>query len=269
MTIGHAARHGPDPRTPLPPDAAPHGPDPRAALSSGAAPHDAGPLGAVSHGTEASPNGARGSSEGTSRLAKGRGRPADGRRAPSGRAGVPSEGVGVPSDGAGAAGRYGEAGAGVDAGRFRAIFGALPTAVAVVTVLDRDSVPRGLTCNAVTAVSLRPPLLLVCVDRQARSLPALRRSGAFAVNFLAEGRHELAARFAGKGEDKFAGLRWTPSPANGAPLLAQDVVAHAGCRLVEVIEAGDHWILLGLVESGDVHDRPPLVYRNGEYRSLL
>lgn len=164
---------------------------------------------------------------------------------------------------------WSEASAGVDAGRFKALFGALPTAVAVVTVLERGAVPRGLTCNAVTAVSLRPPLLLVCVDRRARSLPALRRSATFAVNFLAEDGHELAARFAGKDEDKFAGLRWAPSPANGAPLLTDGVLAHAACRLTEAIEAGDHWILLGLVESGEVYDRPPLVYRNGEYRRLL
>ena len=63
---------------------------------------------------------------------------------------------------------------------------AFPTGVAVVTTLDAEGGPRGLTTNALCAVSAEPPLLLVCVDRESRTLPALLHSGRFVVNFLVD-----------------------------------------------------------------------------------
>ena len=154
----------------------------------------------------------------------------------------------------------------IDGPEFRRLFGAVPTAVGVITTLDEDAVPRGMTCNAVCAVSLAPPLLLVCVDRGARTLPALCGTGAFVVNFLAAGRDDLSDRFAGKDEDKFRQVRWVPAAAaQGAPILLDDVIAYAECRLTQLVEAGDHWVLIAQVEAAAVYDRPPLVYHLRTY----
>ncbi|MEW2618889.1 flavin reductase family protein [Streptomyces sp. NPDC048106] len=146
---------------------------------------------------------------------------------------------------------------GVD--RFREIFRAFPTGLTVVTCVDENAVPHGMTCNAVSAVSLRPALLLVCLDERARTLGAVRRSGAFAVNFLAEGAEAVAELFAGKSDTKFAGLSWETGPA-ASPILSEWTAAYAVCRVVREIQAGDHSVLLGRVVAGAASGRPPLLH---------
>nr|UUG47318.1 flavin reductase family protein [Amycolatopsis sp.] len=154
----------------------------------------------------------------------------------------------------------------VDKPLFREIFAALPTTVAVLTTLDADSIPRGLTVNAICAVSASPPLLLACVDKTSDTLPALVASRVFVVNFLAAHAAESSRRFAGKGADKFAGLDFRPAArAGGAPILLDQVVAHAECVVHDVIEAGDHWLFLGRIEGGGVHSRAPLIYYRRAY----
>ena len=156
----------------------------------------------------------------------------------------------------------------VDRDTFVEIMASYPAGVAVVTTLDTDGTPRGLTTTAVSSVSAEPPLLLVCVDLTSRTLPALRAGGRFVVNFLREGRSELARLFASKAEDKFAGVEWRPS-ATGMPVLEADALAWAECVTVHEIEPGDHVVLLGQVEVGDERRRrgrpadvlPPLVGR--------
>jgi flavin reductase (DIM6/NTAB) family NADH-FMN oxidoreductase RutF len=135
---------------------------------------------------------------------------------------------------------------------FFSIMSAFPTGVAVVTTLGEQGEPRGLTTNAVCSVSAAPPLVLVCVDRSSRTLAALRHSRRFVVNFMSDGRGELCARFASKADDKFVGVSWEPG-LGGMPCLAEDALAYAECATEEELEAGDHVILIGLVESG----RPP------------
>jgi flavin reductase ActVB len=144
---------------------------------------------------------------------------------------------------------------------FRRVMASLAAGVAVVTTVDAEGAPRGLTTTALTSVSLDPPLVLVCVGLESRTLPALRTSGRFAVNLVHASAVELAARFASKDEDKFAGSAWRPG-VHGSPLLHEDVVAWLECRVVREIEAGDHVVLLGHVEHGDAADDElrPLTY---------
>jgi flavin reductase (DIM6/NTAB) family NADH-FMN oxidoreductase RutF len=151
----------------------------------------------------------------------------------------------------------------VDRDTFVEIMASYPAGVAVVTTLDTDGTPRGLTTTAVSSVSAEPPLLLVCVDLTSRTLPALRAGGRFVVNFLREGRSELARLFASKAEDKFAGVEWRPS-ATGMPVLEADALAWAECVTVHEIEPGDHVVLLGQVEVGESaadEDAPLMYYR--------
>lgn len=146
---------------------------------------------------------------------------------------------------------------------FFAIMSAFPTGVAIVTTLDERGEPKGLTTNAVCSVSAEPPLLLVCVDVGSRTLSALRHSGRFVVNFMSDGAAELCALFASKADDKFRDVRWEAG-LGGMPLLAHDALACAECSTEEELEAGDHVVLIGLVEGGrppDPESVPILYYR--------
>ncbi len=138
---------------------------------------------------------------------------------------------------------------------------AFPTGVAVVTTLDEQGRPRGLTAQSVASVSAEPPLLLVCIDRVSRTLPALRASGRFVVNFLRADRNALCAVFASKAADKFAGVAWRRA-ANGMPVLHEDSLAHAECTTERELEAGDHIVVVGLVVGGEppTEHGVPLVY---------
>jgi len=154
----------------------------------------------------------------------------------------------------------------IDGQLFRSVLGSFPTGVTVVTTIAGDGSPRGLTSNALCAVSADPPLLLFCIHKGAMSLPAFLESKAFVVNFLAAGRGELATRFASRGADKFAGVRFEPSVhAAGAPIFVDDNVAHAECSLHQVVEAGDHFVLIGHIDAASSSGGAPLMYLRRTY----
>ncbi|MCX4906896.1 flavin reductase family protein [Streptomyces sp. NBC_00878] len=156
----------------------------------------------------------------------------------------------------------------VDPAAFRGFFGSIPTAVAVVTTADADGRPQGFTCNAFSAVSPDPPLLLVCADRGSRTLPSLLLRRAFAVHLLADDGEPTARAFAGRAQDKFEGLRWLPGAAvPGVPILDQGVLAHAECSLLRAVEVADHTLLIGRMETARVRPRRPVLYQRGSFRA--
>ena len=137
-------------------------------------------------------------------------------------------------------------GAPVDREAFVRIMSAFPTGVAIVTTVEPDGTPRGLTTNAVTSVSVEPPILLVCIDLASRTLPALRETRHFCVNFMRDDHEETCRLFASKADDKFERVAWTPG-ASGVPILAGGAVAHAECSIMRELEIGDHVVVTGLV----------------------
>src|SRR5256885_7232825 len=143
----------------------------------------------------------------------------------------------------------------------RTLFASFPTAVTIITAMDRTGRPVGFTGNAVCAVSAEPSLLLICVGNRSETLPAIMDSGAFVVNLLSEDAEEASRAFAGKSPDKFAGHRWVPSRvAGGAPILEDLALAYAECVVVKTIEAGDHWVFIAAIEGVEVFPGSPLVY---------
>jgi flavin reductase (DIM6/NTAB) family NADH-FMN oxidoreductase RutF len=150
---------------------------------------------------------------------------------------------------------------------FRDILTNFPSGVAIVTAFDRDRRPFGLTVSAFCAVSLEPPLVLVCIDKESNTLPSLRTAGAFTVNLLAAGREELALRFATKEEDKFEDIVWEePSVPEAGPVMLNDSVSYAICSTHSEFEAGDHYIIVGRVEAGHSRrDEVPLVYARKQF----
>jgi flavin reductase (DIM6/NTAB) family NADH-FMN oxidoreductase RutF len=151
--------------------------------------------------------------------------------------------------------------------RFREVMGAFPSGVVVLTAFGEDGRPRGLTVSAFCAVSLEPPLALVCIDKTSNTLPAVQHTGGFTANILATGRENLARRMATKLSDKFDGLAWRPPESRvGGPILDEDSAAYAVCALRDTIEAGDHWVLVGLVTEGAHNEGvAPMVFTRRAY----
>lgn len=154
----------------------------------------------------------------------------------------------------------------IDRQEFRRVLGHFAAGVTIVTTVDANGAPYGLTATAFTSVSLEPPLVLVCIDKLSESYPHLRASGVFAVNLLRTGHEHLSRHFAVSGGDKFRDMTYHRG-TTGAPLLP-DALGYLECRTVEVVEGGDHTIFLGQVEAADARDGEPLLYYRGAYRQM-
>ncbi len=127
--------------------------------------------------------------------------------------------------------------------------------------------PSGLTANAVASLSLEPPLILVCFDLESRTLPAVRHSGRFAVQFLAHDQEELAARFASKlpEREKFESVVW--SERSGTPVL-EGTLGGLACELRDLLPGGDHLIATGEPVEAWTKEGDPLVFHRGDYWKL-
>jgi flavin reductase (DIM6/NTAB) family NADH-FMN oxidoreductase RutF len=154
--------------------------------------------------------------------------------------------------------------------RFREVMASFPSGVVVLTAFGNDGLPRGLTVSAFCAVSLEPPLALACIDKTSNTLPAVQHTGGFTANILAAGREALARQMATKVTSKFDAIKWrrAESPIGG-PVLDDDAAAYAVCTLKDTIEAGDHWILIGLVTEGAAREGVvPMVFSRRGYHQL-
>jgi 3-hydroxy-9,10-secoandrosta-1,3,5(10)-triene-9,17-dione monooxygenase reductase component len=151
-----------------------------------------------------------------------------------------------------------------EATAFRQVLGHFCTGVTVITAADEGAGPAGFACQAFAALSLTPPLVLFCPSRSSATWPVIERAGHFCANVLADGQQELARRFGTSGGDRFAGVRWSPSPA-GAPVLAS-ALTWVECAVEAVHEAGDHYLVLGRVTGlGACRAGRPLLFYRGRY----
>jgi flavin reductase (DIM6/NTAB) family NADH-FMN oxidoreductase RutF len=141
-----------------------------------------------------------------------------------------------------------------------------PTGVTIVTVLDNEGLPHGMTASSFTSVSLDPPLVLVCVDHRANILQHFRGSDHIGINVLSEEQEDLSICFARRGQDRFEGVEWYVGET-GVPLIP-GVLGSFECALHKIVEAGDHDILIGEVLTADHRDGSPLVYFGSGYRKL-
>ena len=149
------------------------------------------------------------------------------------------------------------------ASAFKAAMRHYPSGVTVVTSV-RDGEPRGITLTAFASVSADPPMVLVCVNRDARSYLYIASSRVFCVNLLSARQQELAERFSGKmRERQFDDIAYT-TDTTGAPVLP-GTIAHFDCEVVEEHHAGTHSIFIGRVVSCDARAGSPLGYFNGGF----
>ena len=157
----------------------------------------------------------------------------------------------------------------VSPAELRDAMGHFATGVTVVTSLDADGEPVGTTANAVTSLSLDPPLILVCFDLKSATLEAINGHGAFAVNILGRRQRELSANFAKRGlAAVWDGVRHHRGPT-GSPRLA-DVIAGIECTVENSFPGGDHEIVIGRVRHVESSggDAAPLLFWRGQYTSV-
>jgi 3-hydroxy-9,10-secoandrosta-1,3,5(10)-triene-9,17-dione monooxygenase reductase component len=151
----------------------------------------------------------------------------------------------------------------IDSGRYRQVLGHFTTGVTVITAAA-EAGPVGLAVGSFSSVSLDPPLVGFFADKGSTSWPKIEGTGSFCVNILGEHQEDVCRRFASKEPDKFAGLGWKAT-GSGSPLI-DDVIAWIDCDIDQVVEAGDHFLVLGAVRELDVaHDGPPLLFFRGGY----
>ncbi len=152
----------------------------------------------------------------------------------------------------------------VDQGQFRTVLSHFATGVVVITGRDAAGRPAGMTAQSFTALSLAPPLVLVCPARTSTTWPRLsgRR---FAVNVLGADQRAVSAAFARSGGDKFAGVDWRDGP-NGLPLIA-GAIAQLECDLESVHPGGDHYIAVGrvLTLAAVTPEPAPLIFFRSDY----
>lgn len=157
--------------------------------------------------------------------------------------------------------------AGSDQRTLRDAMGCFATGITVLTTRDQQGQPVGLTANSFASVSLDPPLVLLCLAKTARSLPAFQESSAFAVNVLHMGQQPVSNLFASKVGDRFGQTQWETWDQD-VPIISNSL-ANFECVRQNDIEQGDHVILVGKVVRAKIHrHRDPLLYYGGQYRRL-
>jgi flavin reductase (DIM6/NTAB) family NADH-FMN oxidoreductase RutF len=154
----------------------------------------------------------------------------------------------------------------VDPDHFRQLLGRFATGVTVLTVTTPEGTPLGMTANSLASVSLQPPLISVCVDREADMHDAILRIPEFVVNVLASHQEALARRFADQHEDRFEGIGYHLSPEG--LILLDGALAHIECRRHTHYPGGDHTIVVGQVVGGVTGKGRPLLYYRGGYAAL-
>ena len=150
------------------------------------------------------------------------------------------------------------------AAEFRRTLGMFATGVTVITTRKGEQV-HGMTANAFMSVSLRPPLLVISVDRRARMHALLHEGARYGISVLAAEQELLSDHFAGRAaagvpEPQFEVVHDTP--------LVQGAIAHLVARVVRSYWGGDHSLFLGQVEYARYTKGRPLLFLGGKYEGL-
>ena len=152
----------------------------------------------------------------------------------------------------------------IDPALFRQVLGSYPTGVCAITATAADGVPVGMVIGSFTSVSLDPPLVGFLPDKTSSTWPSIEAAGHFCVNVLASDQMDVCRQLAAKGPDKFAGLDVALS-RHGHPVIASSI-ARIDCDIHAVVDAGDHWFVLGRVLGLEtVRDDDPMLFYRGKY----
>jgi flavin reductase (DIM6/NTAB) family NADH-FMN oxidoreductase RutF len=148
----------------------------------------------------------------------------------------------------------------------RQALGSFPTGVTVVSCLDKNKNPLGFTANSFTSVSLDPKLISICIDKESFNIDSFSITKHFAVSVLSENQQSISTIFATPHEDRFKNIDWS-TEETGSPIIS-GAVAWFDCNTQQVVDAGDHLILIGNIIAFDSTPKTPLMYLRGNYVNL-
>lgn len=176
----------------------------------------------------------------------------------------------VQGDGGGRPGAGADGGAGLDHRGLRRVLGRFATGVTIVTT--GGDVPHGMTANAFSSVSLAPPLVLICVLREAAMHEAILDRKSFAVSVLSARQEGLARYFADRrrprGVAQFAPVEWSAGRCTGSPVVA-GALAWLECALTATCDGGDHSIFVGeVLDMGARDEDEALLFYEGGFHGL-
>lgn len=147
---------------------------------------------------------------------------------------------------------------------FRNAMARFASGVTIVTTRSRDGTPVGFTASAFSSLSLNPPLLLVCLQKDADCFAAFMEAEHFTVNILSRDQDGIARRFATKAIDK-----WQDTPTVAGERTRLSLIAGAAaqteCLMLDRVDGGDHTILIGEVISAASTDAEPLLHFNRQF----
>lgn len=155
----------------------------------------------------------------------------------------------------------------IDPLQFRRALGNFATGVTIVTAQNAAGEKVGVTANSFNSVSLDPALVLWSIDKNSSSFDVFSEATHFTVNVLSAAQIDLSNKFARRNTDKFLGTEYELGAGN-APVL-KNCSANFECEKYQIVEGGDHWILIGKVVRFTDAGRYPLVYHQGAYSAVL
>jgi len=150
----------------------------------------------------------------------------------------------------------------------RDAFGQFATGITVVTTLDKNGKPVGLTANSFASVSLEPPLVSWCIDKSSKRFNEFADAEYFTISVLTANQEDVSNLFASRSWDEsvFNDVNWFEGH-HGVPQIP-DVSARFHCKTAHLYEGGDHLIIIGAVEDYSSEPKAPLLFSQGEYRTL-
>ncbi|MFT3967054.1 MAG: flavin reductase family protein [Sphingobium sp.] len=154
----------------------------------------------------------------------------------------------------------------IDAADFRRVLGNYPTGVCAVTAVTEAGERLAIVVGSFTSVSLDPPLVGFFPDKKSSTWPKIGAVGKFCVNVLGAAHQSLCRQLATSGAgDKYEGVSHRLS-ANGSPIL-DEAIAWIDCTVDQVVETGDHFLVLGLVHALEAvrADEDPMLFYRGKY----
>ncbi|MBK6749173.1 MAG: flavin reductase family protein [Acidobacteria bacterium] len=149
---------------------------------------------------------------------------------------------------------------------FRSAMSRFASGVTVMTTADAAGRPHGITVSAFCSGSMTPPMVLACIHKETASHYAFLERAAFVVHILGEHQRQISQQFAEPAMDKFDGTQIYES-TEGLPMLA-DALVTLECSVASVHDAGDHTIIVGIVENADIRSGAPLIYYHHDYRKI-
>jgi len=154
----------------------------------------------------------------------------------------------------------------IDGDLYRKVLGRYPTGVTLVTAMDGEE-PMAMVIGSFVSVSMDPPLVGFLPGKGSYTWGRMEGAGAFCVNVLADDQADLSNAFFRKDGDPWEGTGWQPAAATGSPAIPS-CLASIDCTVHEVVDAGDHWFVMGrVVGVSHVDEGSPLVFLGGRYGS--